>query len=353
MVSGVFLALLLHHMDMKRMLRTMGSEHWHDMALAALCMVASLSIRAGRWHSMLKPFAPTLPLLKCAESFFIGMGANVVLPFRLGDVLRGTVMASRLKVKAVACMTTVILEKLLDLLVVLLIGGLALMLLPKESHAKLFDASGFLIAGGALGVMGFLCFARFFRRPVMAALSWASQRWLQDRSSGNGAGLLTQLEGRLVAAAVHVFDALDAVGQPIRFMKLLVLTVLSWGFEAMAFWLVAIGMPALQNATAAWLAMPVAALSTALPGTPGSIGTLDFFVEKVMFVLDNSRNASTAYAFLVHATILAVPLALALAGIFHASLRHEHLPPIKVHQDMAIMGRDALQMGDEDPNKPD
>ena len=104
-------------------------------------------------------------------------------------------------------------------------------------------------------------------------------------------------------------------------------TVLSWFFEACTFYMVACAIPDLANPAAGWLAMPVGTLSTALPSSPGYVGTFHYFVTVAARVLGNDPDASTAFAILIHLVLwLPVTICGAVCFVYWTVTRSNSLP---------------------------
>lgn len=282
------------------MLHEMGQARAADLGLAALFLCGACLVRAERWYATLRPANPELARLACAGVFMIGIGANCILPFRFGDFLRGMLFSRRLGVNASAAVVTILVEKVFDLLMIVLAGGLALMALSKNgAAAHVSDIGPGIILGCAALLIGSLFFMKYMRVAVIRTVELILRHAPGPRA-------------KISSLAGQAFDTFDMVAHPKILPVLLGWSALSWGLEGCAFWEVARAMPSLTDPSAAWVAMPIATLSTALPGTPGSVGTFDFFAERTMRLLGNSHAASTAYAFLVHAIVLGVPLAMGL-----------------------------------------
>ncbi|QDH15765.1 flippase-like domain-containing protein [Oecophyllibacter saccharovorans] len=311
LVGAVFLALVLHHVDVRKVWHEMLRAHPGPLLLACLFLLLAYLVRAERWYLTLRAVNSSLARMGTTGIFMMGIAANCILPFRLGDFMRGTMFNRRLGVNASGALVTILVEKIIDLLTIILAGGIALMALPKKATAEFHGVGGGIVLMVGLG----LVLSLFFMKYVRAIVIWMVEVILRAAPGPRA---------RISALAGEAFDALDMVAHPKMLPVLLGWSVVSWGLEGCAFWEVARAMPVLADPSAAWVAMPVATLSTALPGTPGSVGTFDFFAARTMRLLGNSHNASTAYAFLVHATVLLVPVVLG-GGFFIVDYLRKHV----------------------------
>lgn len=105
--------------------RTFVHLRWHWVALASLLGLSTYLGRALRWEVMLKPIAPRASLWNLIKATAIGFTA-VVLLGRPGELVRPYLIATKEKVSMSSQMAAWILERILDLLTVLLVFGLAL-----------------------------------------------------------------------------------------------------------------------------------------------------------------------------------------------------------------------------------
>lgn len=252
--------------------------------------------RVARWRMMLAAARPGLGMGRCAVPLLGSIAVNNLLPFRMGDVLRCVGFSRWLGLDAGTITATVLVERLLDLLTVLVGFGLALLVLAPGQH--LVGASGAALVG--LGVVALiLLLAPGLLHPLLR-LAEAGLRRLSPRAGAGFAGFAAPLMRMLVRLA-----------QGRRMLMLILWSLAAWGFEGAVYWAVAMALPAVAAPVAAWLAMPVATLATLLPSTPGYIGTFDYFAIRTAESLGNPHAAATAFAVLVHAVLY---LSTTLAG---------------------------------------
>src|SRR5579871_948323 len=116
-------ALFLRHVDLRGVGRDIVRAHpmWLAMGLGAT--LANLAIRSYRWRYLLEPLGQTT----FGESFratAVGFAASTVLPARAGEVIRPYFLsrvASRARMTATGAFATIIVERVLDVITVLLL----------------------------------------------------------------------------------------------------------------------------------------------------------------------------------------------------------------------------------------
>src|SRR6188508_437845 len=86
--------------------------------LLVLACAAVLWVRTLRWRILLRPLGE-VPLQPALSATVIGFGAGGVLPFRLGELVRPALIARKTGMKMSAALSSVVLERLFDMLIVL------------------------------------------------------------------------------------------------------------------------------------------------------------------------------------------------------------------------------------------
>src|SRR5437660_11937292 len=88
------------------------------LTVTVIASLATVYIRAQRWRVLLRPVGE-VPLYAALSATAIGFGASSVLPFRLGELLRPALLGRRAGVGMSAALSSVVLERLFDMLLVI------------------------------------------------------------------------------------------------------------------------------------------------------------------------------------------------------------------------------------------
>jgi uncharacterized protein (TIRG00374 family) len=122
-VSAAALALALLGIDLRQVVETLAEAEYVYLIPVTAGMLAYLVSRAVRWRLLL---GAGVSLSRCFWVTAIGYLVSNVLPFRLGDPARAVVIGRGGKVSTAAALSTVVVERVLDMLmVVALLAGLA------------------------------------------------------------------------------------------------------------------------------------------------------------------------------------------------------------------------------------
>ncbi len=137
-----------------------GLNYWWILMVMVAFTLSNLS-RAIRWGMLIKPLSHQPRLVNTYATVIIGYLANMALP-RIGEVVRGATLAQYEKIPVEKVMGTIVLDRLMDVLFLLLAVGLAFVLefdtllnflaqnLPED-----FTWYGFLQSPIFLGIVAF------------------------------------------------------------------------------------------------------------------------------------------------------------------------------------------------------
>lgn len=293
LLAALFIWLIAGQINLDELKRAFVGTitSWVIAGLAAFFV--GYACRIERWRLMLSRDNSSLKWRHCAGPLFGSFAANNVLPFRAGDVLRAFAFNGRLGVSSGVVVATLFVERLLDLLMVLVLLGIALALfgLDVSNFAGVGSASLMAIAAGILLL---LLFPQLFM-PIAIAVGKLVVRMAPKL----GQKLLDEINKSLVTL-IHLAKGGTMV-------RLVVWSSAAWLAEGCVFWFAALALSAIATPTAGWLALPVGTLATLIPSTPGYVGTFDYFTVRAMSALGNNTAVSTAYALLVHVMLWLPP----------------------------------------------
>lgn len=287
---------------------------WIVTALFAFAV--GYSCRIERWRLMLKRDNPSLKWINCAGPFLASFAANNILPFRAGDVLRAFAFNRKLGTSSGVVIATLFVERLLDLLMVIVLLAAALAFFGMET-TRFAGVGSVVFIAGAVTILIILLFPHTF-----APLAVGFGRLVARIAPNFGIKLIDEINKSLAM--------LLSLAKNKTMLTLIVWSLMAWLAEGCVFWLVALALPSLTTPVAGWLALPVGTLATLIPSTPGYIGTFDYATVRAMTELGNTAAAATAYALLVHA-LLWLPLTL-IGGLYlltHSTQRHDKLKVIE------------------------
>jgi glycosyltransferase 2 family protein len=226
------IAVFLRNADLERVWGAMrGADPLWVLAAVALTLLTYI-IRTERWQYLLEPLGPTR-FWVAFRATVIGFAASSVLPARAGEVLRPYLLARREGLSATATFATIIVERVLDLVAVLLLLAAYLSLFDPGMAARdsaLFAAvriGGLLMAPVAVVALVVMYLLAGHASWLETLLSWVD-RLLPAR--------LAAMVGRLLRMFAEGFGVLR---RPQRVLASLGWSLVLWLVIAAETWVVA------------------------------------------------------------------------------------------------------------------
>lgn len=274
-----------------RKLNINPQQTWADMRSANLLFFlaafviyyCSFLVRAVRWRMLLenigykKENGIRLPgFWKLVEIIYISFFTNAVVPAKLGDLYRAYLLRQEINVPTTRSFGTVLAERLLDLIVLLLLFISAIIIslhgrLPIQLEIGLEVALVAVLVGiAALFVL------RIAREPLARLIPSRFRPYYYQLQEGT-------------------------LGSFRRVPTLSALTVVVWGCESLRFFFVSLALNLIPGSFIHVLAASVfiglgEALLTTIPATGGGIGLVEAGMLAMIILFNHSHNASSLTA---------------------------------------------------------
>jgi uncharacterized protein (TIRG00374 family) len=119
-IASFFIWLCLKNIDFNLLLTICSEANISLIACATVLFFVGYSCRIERWRLMLVRDNTNLKWSECILPFITSIATNNVVPFRAGDLLRAFGFNDKLGVSAATSITSLLVERLLDLLMVMM-----------------------------------------------------------------------------------------------------------------------------------------------------------------------------------------------------------------------------------------
>lgn len=271
----------------------------------------SYTLRCVRWTRMMRSTGASFGV--CARVLMTSLAANNILPLRIGDIMRVFTYAGDLGASPSVILSTVILEKLLDIFVLVLLF-VVFMGKGVSPHSRVLAEAMLLISSA--GLLALLLGARLLIEPLRRMFRRLPQR-----------PLLAKTEEWLMLA----LDCIRQIGVAGSVLLLLQSAVI-WGAEGMIFVSGVRLIGLVSDRIGPWQAVSVANLSYLIPSSPGAIGTFEWAVKTSLASHGASESLAALFALGLHAWLLiSVTGAGGLIFLLHRVRTPPHRP---LHEDM-------------------
>ncbi|MCO6411281.1 MAG: flippase-like domain-containing protein [Thiogranum sp.] len=296
-VTGFFLWLLFRQTDLAGIGEALSGISPLSLLAALGFLAAGYTCRVFRWWLMLRKLDPGVTPGACGWPFLVSIALNNLLPFRAGDAVRVMGFRRQLRAPAMRLLGTLVIERLLDLMVLLTFFFVGLWGVVGDNLPKSFiHLALWIAAAGLITVLVILVFSKQIERKIHS---------IADHGYFASRGWSTHLKRQ----SSHFLDALCLLHTPRLTLHLLGLSLVVWCFEGAVFATVAHALNAQTPFLGPWFALATGTLATLLPSSPGYIGTFDYFTMLGMLAYGMENDQAAAFAVTVH-LVLWLPLTL-------------------------------------------
>jgi uncharacterized protein (TIRG00374 family) len=282
-ISIALFALLLSKVDPHLLTEQLASTHWGWVFVAAFLAPAGLWVRAQRWRYLFPPRSDPPGLV---PAMMIGYMANNVLPLRAGEIVRVYVVARRWRRGFWTALGTLVVERLLDSLVIVMILGVLILMIPVPPIIEAAAITFLAIDVAAVTALVALAVAPSRCQALLRAVV---RRWpaVERRASRILETFLAGLEG--VRTARHL-------------LPLLLWTAATWLVPALAAWTMLRAMNLHLPFIAGWTVMTFVGLGVSIPSAPGYIGVFHTAAVLALAIFGVSDALGAGYALVFHAS---------------------------------------------------
>lgn len=263
--------------DRQQILRYIREANIFWVGLSVLIGILSHVSRAIRWNYLLAPLGYRPKLSNTILIILLAYFANLGIP-RSGEILRATALATYEKVPFEKGFGTIVTERVIDLLMLMLVIGITLFLqtdiILEFFQNRGFDLNGiFLLLG--LGLVGALLFLVFI-----------------SRSSSNFALKLKTFVKGLLDGVFSVFRIKNK-------WAFLLHTLFIWSAYIAMFWVIKFTVPETMNLSMGELLVAFVAGAFAMTATNGGIGLYPIAVSGSLAIFGISSVSGDAFGWIM------------------------------------------------------
>jgi uncharacterized protein (TIRG00374 family) len=307
-VGVVLLALFLRNVDLWRVLGEIRHAKSGWLLLSLVSMFVNLAIRSYRWQYLLDPLGK-VAFGSAFRATAIGFAANTVLPARAGEVIRPYFLARREHMSATGAFATIILERLLDSVTVLIL---------LASYIFVFDRTLAVTNPGALTWLKYIgltaAAAAVGALGVLFVLAGNPERL--GRATARLARVIPSFAAVIARVAEKFARGLGAIRNPGRLMVALLWSFPLWLCIAAGIWAVAVAFQLAVPFTGSFLVIALLVIGVAVP-TPGAVGGFHAaFRYSVTAFFGASDDAAVGAAIVLHVISIGPSL---LLGLYFAA----------------------------------
>jgi uncharacterized membrane protein YbhN (UPF0104 family) len=297
--SLAVLAFLLSRMNLRLVLRSLAEVRWIWVLALALLNIFHTWIEALRWNRIISSLNPDSTASQAFTALLVGVLGNILLPLRLGDGARALFLARKQKMRFSGTLSTVVLDRIVDIAFFLALIGVTALFFPfSSSQRKTFFVSAVGLAAAVAVIV------------LMARGSWPEKL----RSFGR--------PGRAMAdQAEHLRRGFSALREAGIMLPTGALAALSWILRAALVWMMfrafRLDLPPVDAA----VTLILLNLGTAAVNTPANIGSFELAGVAALAFFGVETEKALSLVVLLHATEVLPIVVLGLAVLWRTGFR--------------------------------
>jgi uncharacterized protein (TIRG00374 family) len=304
LISAVAVYLSLRKIDFYTLWTSLRSVNYWFLIPAVLFQCICFFLKGAGWRFLLIPAKKEIRLSSAVSILMIGLMVNNLFPAKMGELARAYLMGEKEKLPKSLCLSTIMVEHLLDILVLLIF---LLLLMPLVALPPWLKTTGTLIGFFALAMVIFLF---FILKREEKFLDWIS-RWLKPipgRFREKGKVILkNMLQGMRVVTGRYILYAFGSL-------------LAMWCVVFLVAYFVMAGFNLALPFYAPIMVIIFVAFGKIIPSSPGGIGTLHYLIIVVLMAFGISKEAALGCAIVMHAFGFFIEVAGGLALLFSGNL---------------------------------
>jgi hypothetical protein len=320
-ISAVFLGFAIRKVDWGEAAAALAAAHYMYVLPMFGVTIWTLYIRAQRWRILLRPVGtPAMRTLVSATN--IGFMANMVLPLRVGEVIRPVLVSRKENEPLSGILATVVLERIFDMFTILFLFGVSASLVAVSDQVRHW---GYYLSGLAATVAAAVIIVRWQEALALRILQLA----------------LRPLPAALSAPVDNFFrgfvQALETLQSPLTFVQLLGWSLYLWLVIALIYLLgiLAFDIPA-QVLVASITVSAIVAIAVSVPQAPGYIGSFQLGCTLSLAIFNVSQSHAIAYSIVSHLTQFAAVVAAGLYSLAREGMTMRQLEAVSEANGTAV-----------------
>ncbi len=277
------------------LVKALQSANYLWVLLCVPIILFSHYLRAVRWKIMLKPIIKVQSVYNLFKAVMIGYAANSVTP-RGGELLRPWVYARKEKVSFSSTFATIIVERFLDIVTLVVLFGVALLIFQDKILQALeivfdklnvnIEPQNFLFLILIVTVVMIISFfppvIRFFLRIFVKTFS-------------------EKFYHKLLSLFEKFRKGFAIIKDPSEYLRIAVHSILIWVCYGLPNYIIFLAFGFNLGVDDAFFLLIITGVATTIAPTPGSIGVLHVALRLALVIIYNfSEQDAVAYAIVVH-----------------------------------------------------
>ncbi len=260
LISIIFLFLSVRNVQFREVLDAFQNARYIYVVYAVILTILALFIRSVRWKFILnqsqKPRLYNLFAATC-----IGLMSSNVLPFRLGDFVQAYFLGRKEKIGKTFVFSTVMLERLFDLVMLLIFFGISSLLVTVSAEIR---GIKFVAGAGFLGIIIVILFLRYGKKTEGFFIRLFSH-------------FSVRIASKISSRIDSFISGLRVIQQGKSLIKIVLISIIGWLINISVLWTVFLAFGIDKSLPIVTIVITITLISVMIPSSPGYIGTWEYF----------------------------------------------------------------------------
>jgi len=280
LISAAFLWLAFRNIHIGEVIKEALGANILLIISALAVSLAGFSLRCLRWKIIGRQKYSAVPWKVFFKATNMGLMLNTFVPMRGGDLFQAYVLGKNAGVSKSYALSTVIIERLTDLLppvIIIVVSSVFIALPAMITLPRIF----LLVLAGFL----FLTMLALFGRRIVKIF---------------GTFLAAHHSAKIQSLMDNFLSGLELIKDPLILAKVSGLTVLFWTLSCIHTFLVLESLGIHLPFFAAFTVTAVTVISVAIPSSPGYVGIWEFFAMMGLGIFGVTGSKAAGFAVVFH-----------------------------------------------------
>ncbi len=329
-IGCALVLIFIFTVDLSTMLENLAGANYWLVALSVLLYQGSLIFRTIRWQVLLRHMK-FVSLFHLYPVVVIGYMANNLLPMRLGELVRSYYLGEREGVSKVTVLTTIVVERVMDALTLLMFIALIAIFVPLAGVEDII-VGRIGIEWYTLAVLLSTPFVTVFCLFVLIAYYPERAARFLDRILDH---MSVVVRKKFKIMFVDLLNGLRPLSAGRTLVVLFVFSLPIWLLDAMLFFLIGLSFELNTMYANIWhmaiamlLVTAISNIGGSIPAAPGGVGLFDLIAREVLVLIPLGfvdRSVAAAYVAVVHVALVLPVILLGQVFLWNQNISFGHL----------------------------
>ncbi|MBT6226372.1 MAG: flippase-like domain-containing protein [Candidatus Scalindua sp.] len=295
-VSTIFIYFSFQGVELDKALRGIKDTNYIFLIPAIALFLIPPLLKSLRWGIILSPIE-SVSLKRLIPIICVGQMAVVMIPMRLGELMRPYLLSSEREISLSSSIATIFVERIFDLLTVLSISFLVVFC---TGDSVWFARAGYSLLVIIVVLILFVLLSHFRTETMLKLFN----------------PLLNKLPGRFhvkIESLVHAFvTGFKIISSPKKLIYTLILSFLIWGCFGLGIFMLLRFCNFQLSPIVAFVILISTVIGVSLPTAPGMVGNFHYATIVALALFGISKSEALSFSILYHLTAIGKHILLGL-----------------------------------------